>query len=130
MRLPTWMRGAMLATAAMNLIGAFAFLPAADALRRLSGFPSDGHPLYMVTLGAFVFVFGVAYLWAGLRGEADRLFVAVAAAGKLSFFGLLVGYWIAGLLPIQAPMAGIGDCVFGLLFVGWLYTTSRSALSR
>src|SRR5262245_53155840 len=115
MRLPTWMRGAMLATAAMNLIGAFAFLPAAHALRRLGGFPSDGHPLYMVTLGAFVFVFGVAYLWAGLRGEADRLFVAVAAAGKLSFFGLLVGYWIAGLLPIQAPMAGIGDCVFGLL---------------
>ncbi|WP_035608454.1 hypothetical protein [Haloferula sp. BvORR071] len=65
MKLPIWMRGAMLATAAMNLTGAAAFLPFAKSLRQIGGLPEEGHPLYMLTVGAFVFIFGLAYLWAG-----------------------------------------------------------------
>ena len=116
----------MLATAVMNVVGAMALLPTADALRHLGGLPSDGHPLYMVTVGAFVFIFGIAYLWAGISGVADRLFVGVAAAGKLTFFGLLIGYWVAGQLPVTALMTGVGDCIFGTLFAVWLYSTHQT----
>lgn len=123
MKLPIWMRGAMFATAAMNLVGAVAFLPASEALRSSCGLPNDGHPIYRVTVGAFVFIFGLAYLWSGIKGEADRLFVAVGAAGKLAFFALLAWFWSTGSLPGKAVLAGGGDLFFGAAFVIWLFST-------
>ncbi len=117
----------MLGTAVMNVLGSLAFLPGAEWLRDLGGLPNDGHPLYRAALGTFIFILGIAYLWIGLRGVADRVFVSVTGAGKLAFFGLLGGYWAAGMLPAKALMAGAGDFIFGTLFVIWLYTTRRSS---
>ena len=122
MTLPTWMRGALFATAGMNLIGAVAFAPPARALRAFAGMPEGGHPLYLATVSMFVLLFGLAYLWAALAGHADRLFVTVAAAGKLAFFSLLVWFWVAGAVPSRAPLAGMGDLIFGILFLKWLFT--------
>jgi hypothetical protein len=126
-RLPRWMRVAMLATAVMNILGAITFIPSAGALREMGGLPAAGHSLYLAMVGAFVFIFGIAYLWAAITGAADRLFVAVAAAGKLAFFGLLVGYWVEGTLPATAVMSGAGDLVFGSLFLVWLYRVGSQA---
>lgn len=123
MKLPVWMRWAMFGTAVMNLAGAVTFFPVAQSLRDLGGLPGDGHPLYRSTVGAFVFIFGVAYLWAGIRGAADQLFVAVAAAGKLAFSGLLAWYWSTGSLPVAAVLAGAGDFFFGTAFAAWLFMT-------
>lgn len=128
MKLPVWMRGAMFATAAMNLVGAIAFFPMAEALRNAGGLPNDGHPIYRATVGAFVFIFGLAYLWAGIKGEADRLFVAVAAAGKLAFFTLLAWFWSTGSLPLKAVLAGGGDLLFGTTFLIWLFRNRGSGL--
>lgn len=119
--LPTWMRGALFATAAMNVVGGIAFLPPAHALRAIGGMPDGGHPLYPTALGALVLVFAVAYLWLAMTGRADRLFIAVATAGKLSFFASLAWFWAVGALPLRAPLAGIGDLVFGVMFSVWLY---------
>jgi hypothetical protein len=121
-RLPKWMRATMLATAVMNILGAIAFIPSAGALREIGGLPPAGHPLYLTTVGAFIFIFGLAYLWAAVTGMADRLFMAVAAAGKLAYFALVVGYWVGGLLPVTAVASGTGDLVFGSLFLVWLYS--------
>ena len=120
-QLPTWMRVALFATAAMNLAGSAAFIPAANGLREFSGLPEAGHPLYIATVGLFIFTFGLGYLYAALTARADRLFIAVAAGGKLSFFGLLVALWVTGDLPGMIPLAGIGDLVFGTLFLIWLF---------
>lgn len=118
--LPTWMRRALFATAAMNILAAAAFIPAAETLRAVAGLPEPGHPLYLVTVGMFVLTFGLAYLWAAVQGHAERLFIAVAAVGKLSFFGLLVGFWAVGALPARVPALGTGDLIFGMLFLAWL----------
>jgi hypothetical protein len=118
--IPTWLRRALLATAVMNAFGALAFTPWGAPIRDLVGLPSGAHPLYLLTIGAFVGLFGVGYLWTGLTGRADPLFIAIAAVGKLSFVGLFAGYWLAGDLPIRAPLAAVGDLVFGLLFLRWL----------
>lgn len=120
--LPTWMRRALFAAAAMNVLAAAGFLPAAGPLRAAAGFPEDAHPFYLLTVGMFVVLFGIGYLWTALVGHADRLFIALAAAGKLSFFALLVHLWSAGALPIRAPVMGSGDLVFGTIFVAWLLT--------
>src|SRR5213594_791904 len=117
---PTWMRGTLFATAGMNILASAAFIPAAESLRALAGLPEGGHPLYLVTVGMFVLTFGLAYLWAAVTGHAERLFIAVAATGKLSVFGLLVWFWAVGALPIRAPVVGTGDLIFGVLFVAWL----------
>lgn len=121
-KLPTWMRVTMLATALLNILGSVAFIPSARALREWGGLPAETHPLYLTTVGAFIFIFGCAYLWVAITGKADQLFVAVGAAGKLVFFGLLVGYSIAGLLPATAALSGAGDLVFGILFLKWLFS--------
>ncbi len=118
--LPTWMRRTLFATAVMNLLVAAAFVPAGATLRAVAGFPEAGHPFYLLTVGLFVLLFGLGYLWAAVTGRADRLFIAVAAAGKLSFVALLVGLWVAGTLPTRAPVLGMADLVFAMLFLRWL----------
>ena len=127
MRLPRWMRIAMLATAILNIVGAGSFLPSAEAVRISGGLPAQGPPIYLSTTGAFVFIFGLGYLWAAIPGAADTLFIAVAAAAKLTFFGLLVWYWGTDVLPARAPLSGVGDLVFGSLFLFWLYEARLAA---
>jgi hypothetical protein len=118
--LPRWMRRALFATAAMNALVALAFLPAGGAVRALAGLPADAPPVYLLTIGLFILLFGLGYLWTALMGRADRLFIALAAIGKLSFVGLLVQSWRDGALPIRAPLTAAPDLAFGLLFLAWL----------
>lgn len=118
--LPKWSRSALLATALVNFFAAAGFLPPAQTLRAAAGLPDDGHPFYLTALGVFVLLFGVAYLRWAQTGSADRLFLALAAVGKLSVFSLLLGFWIAGMLPLRAPLAGAWDLVFGIMFLMWL----------
>lgn len=127
MKLPGWMRITLLATAVMNLTGSAAFLPSATGLRQMGGLPEGGHPLYMLTVAAFILIFGLAYGWAGITAKADRQFIAVGAAGKLAFFALLVWCCCAGSLPAKAVGAGVGDLIFGALFALWLFKTRGSA---
>ena len=90
-------------------------------MRAVAGFPEAEHPLYLATVGMFVLLFGLGYLWAAIASRADRLFIAVASVGKLSFFALLGSFWAAGALSARAPLVGTGDLVFGILFLIWLY---------
>jgi hypothetical protein len=116
------MRRAMFATAAMNALAVPLFLPGAASLRALAGFPAPGHPLFVLTAGLFVLLFGIAYLWAALTGRADPFFIALAGCGKLGFFALLVWFWAAGHLPLRAPLLGGGDLAFGVMFVVWVWS--------
>jgi hypothetical protein len=83
MKLPTWLRVALIATAVMNLFGAIAFLPGVRFGRDMMGLPADPHPFYLLALAEFILLFGLWYAWCGVTGRAPRLFLALAAAGKL-----------------------------------------------
>ena len=124
--LPTWMRRALFATAGMNVLAAAGFLPAATSARALAGLPEGGHPLYLMTVAMFVLVFGLGYLRAAMTGRADRLFLGVAAVGKLSFFALLVVFWAMGSLPFRAPLLGSADLIFGTMFAVWLFSSGSA----
>ena len=110
----------MYMTALTNGLGALIFMPFATALRRTVGLSVAGHPLYLAIIASFIFIFGLAYLWVGITGRADALFLAVAAAGKLAFFSLVVVYWLSGALPLKVPLAASSDLLFALAFVVWL----------
>jgi hypothetical protein len=124
-RLPGWMRTALVATAVMNGVAGVAFLPGSARLRALVGFP-EGDPFYLATVALFVLLFGAGYAWVGLTGRAERLFIGLAAAGKIAFVGLLATYAAAGALPWRAFAAGSGDLVFGVAFAAWLAATRPS----
>jgi hypothetical protein len=123
--LPQWMRYALYATAVMNVMAAAALLPAARPVRVLAGLPEDAQPLYVATVAMFVFLFGLAYFWTAITGRSDRVFIALAAAGKFSFFALLLGFWAAGSLPARVPVLGSLDLFFSVLFARWLFSTAR-----
>jgi hypothetical protein len=116
------MRTALYATGVMNVLAAGAFLPPAGAVRAVAGFPEGDHPLYLATVAMFVLLFGLGYLSAAVTGRADRLFLGVAAVGKLSFVALVASFWLAGALPPLAAALASADLPFGALFLGWLYT--------
>jgi hypothetical protein len=118
--LPKWATPALYATAFVNFFAAAGFLPPAHALRAAAGLPDDGHPLYFMTISLFVMLFALAYLRWGMTRRADRLFLGIAAAGKLCFFSLLLGLWLSGALPARAPLAGAWDLVFGIFFLIWM----------
>lgn len=118
--LPVWMRGALFATAVMNILVAAAFAPSAGAVRALAGMPEAEQPIYLAIVGLFVMLFGVAYLWVAVTGRPERFFIAVAAAGKTGFVALLGVFWAGGTLPFRTFLAGTADLVFAILFVTWL----------
>jgi hypothetical protein len=120
MKLPTWMRVALLATAVMNIVGAIAFAPLVANSRELLHLPAPVHPLYLWIIAEFILIFGIAYAWCAITARAPRLFIAVGAAGKLLFFATRALFWLAGELPLDAALGGIGDLLFGGLFLAWL----------
>lgn len=117
------MRRVMLAAAVLNTLGAITFIPAMSALRTQSHLPNDAHPVYLWMIALWILFFGVAYLYLGVTGAIEKVFVAVGAAGKLSFFVLLLAYSLSGMLPMMAATAGIGDLIFGSIFTIWLWMT-------
>ena len=125
-RLPQWMRRTLLVTAVANVGVAAMFLPAAHSVRALAGFP-EAPPFYLDLAGLFILLFGLGYLWMGIINRGDRLFIAISAVGKLSFFALTVHLWSVGDLPVRVPALAVGDLVFATLFAAWLVTARAVA---
>jgi hypothetical protein len=75
----------------------------------------------LYTVGLFILLFGVGYLWSAVTGQGERLFIAIAAAGKLGFVTLVTTLWLDGELPARAPLAASPDLIFGALFAVWLF---------
>lgn len=126
MQVPKWMRVALFATAAMNMCGAFAFVPAINSMRNAAGFPAETHPLYLWVIAEFIFLFGVAYLACAVTARADRVLISIGAAGKLAFVGTISIFYLRGDLPLSAPLAVGGDLLFAILFILWLLASTKA----
>jgi hypothetical protein len=111
---------ALWATSVANVGAALAFSPPLGAARGLLGFPADPHPLYLWTIAELVLVLGLAYGCCAFRRQAPRWFIALAAAGKLSFFATIVAFWLAGGIPFRAVFVASADLLFAVLFLLWL----------
>jgi hypothetical protein len=118
--LPSWMRNALFATAAMNLFAGIGFLPPVAGVRALAGLPPGEHPVYLGTVALFVLTFAVGYFWVAAANRPERLFITLAAIGKLGFFTIVVACWLAGSLPAVAAVAASADLVFAAIFFAWL----------
>ena len=126
-RMGKWMKRAFLATAAMNMLGALTFVPFITTFRETFNLPNQTHPFYLWIISIWIFSFGLCYLWLGITGKRERLFVVIAAMGKLSFVALLFGYALIDEIPILTAFSGLGDLFFGVVFVLWLWKTRRQS---
>jgi hypothetical protein len=89
-------------------------------MRALLGLPAGGDPFYLSLVALFVALFGAGYLWVAASNRPERLFIALAAVGKLGFFLLVAGFCLAGRLSASALAGGAADLVFVLIFLQWL----------
>jgi hypothetical protein len=118
-----WFKKTLLATALMNVAGFVSFLPQFPAARMMSELPEAGHPLYAWLVALWILFFAIAYGRLAFIETPERLFLQVGAAGKASFFLLLVVFTLRGELPRWTPLAGVPDLIFASVFFLWLYQT-------
>jgi hypothetical protein len=122
------MKLALIATGLLNMVGAILFMPIFPRLRQSNGFPGMAHPLYLWIISIWIFLFGICYLWLGVTGKRERLFLIIGSAGKLSFVGLLFIYWSIGELPLQTAISSLADLFFALIFLFYLWQTRSEEL--
>jgi hypothetical protein len=121
--LDAFTRQALAATAVMNIAGSAAFTPLGAGLRAAVGMP-DAHPVWLLTVGSFILIFGFGYATLAFTGRPDRTFLAVGAAGKATFALLLAAMGLAGEIPLLVATAGLPDLVFAAIFTRWLVRTA------
>ena len=127
MPLSPWMRTVLYATAALNALGAYAFLPPGRPIREMGGLPLGQDPLYLSVIAVMILVIGMVCLWAAVIGRADRQLVALVGSGKLAFIAVMAGFWLAGELPGRAVAGALPDLVVGLVMVVWAARTSKGS---
>ncbi len=120
------MKTVLLATAVMNMFGAVLFMPVFPFFREFFGLPNVTHPLYLWIISSWIFFFGLCYLWLAVTGRRERLFLTIAAAGKLSFAVLMITYWIDGEIPTLAAAGSSGDLFFGSFFLRYIWQTKNT----
>lgn len=118
--LPRWLRIALFAAAAMNVLAGIGFASGARPVLDAAGIPAPGHAFYGLLVGLFVILFGVGNYFAAVADRPERLFIALSGFGKVSFFALVVALWAAGSVPGRAPVAASADLFFGGLFLAWI----------
>ncbi len=117
--LERWMKSTLYISFILNTLGAITFAPAFPGLFALTGLPA-AHPLYMWMISLWIFAFGIGYLWMALTNRPDKIFIAVGAFGKFSFFALIAFFSLSGTLPMAAISSGLGDLALSLIFAYWL----------
>jgi hypothetical protein len=119
------LRAACVVSVAYNVAGAatFAF---PHRLGAPWGMPVPVPSFYTTHLALVVLLFAAVYAWLAWAPRPDRALVRLSAWGKLQFFAVYVGYWIAGELPGRAVVSASGDLVLGLIFAWWLWATRAS----
>lgn len=120
------MRITLIATGILNIPGAALFVPAFQSFRESNGLPSESHPLYLWIIASWIFLFGLCYLWLGITGRNERLFLVIGGAGKLAFVFLMFAFWQAGQIPLNAALGSLADLLFAILFGIWLWKTRET----
>lgn len=118
------MKVALVATGVLNMFGALLFLPASESLRAANGFPAGSHPFYLSIISSWIFLFGLCYLWLGIKGRNERLFLVIGAAGKAAFVVLAFLFAALGDVPLTTALSTLPDLVFAAMFTYYLVTST------
>ena len=124
------MKIALIATGVLNMFGTVLFLPASESLRIVNGFPAGSHPLYLSIISSWIFLFGLCYLWLGISGRIERLFLVIGAAGKAALVALTFLFASSGDIPFGTAISSLPDLIFAAIFVFYLWSHRSRANER
>ncbi len=115
------MRRTLQVTCLFNFAGAFALAFPASSLGQLFGLPADAPAVYRAFDSGAIALFGLAYGWLSVQRVIDRPLVVLSICGKLFAFSSLLLLAVIGQLPMRAPLLGVADLVFALIFLWWWF---------
>ncbi len=122
------LRGALWATAALNVLGTIVFaLPAL-------GYPSPLLPVvvppcFAAQIGFTIALFAGVYAWLALQPQLHRPLIVVGGLGKLGFFAVTAAYAFAGEVPVGMALNATPDLVFAGIFLWWARGAGRRRLA-
>ncbi len=119
------MRIVLIATGILNMFGAALFFPLFQSLRVSNNLPLESHPLYLGIISSWILLFGLCYLWLGINGRNERLFLVIGGAGKLAFVILMFSNYATGQIPLTTVASSLPDLFFAILFGFWLWRAKR-----
>lgn len=118
--LDRWLTRCLYLSVVYNAMGAVG-LALPQVFYPILGLPVPNHPAYQAVTVLTVALFGLGYFLQARAEKRDRTFLIIAALGKAGFFGIFLVSWIASLVPWSAPLVMVGDLLFALVFVRWLW---------
>lgn len=119
------MKVALIVTGALNMFGAVLFLPASESMRAANGFPAGSHSFYLSIISSWIFLFGLCYLWLGIKGRNERLFLVIGAAGKAAFVMLAFLFAALGDIPLMTALSSLPDLLFAAIFTYYLISSNE-----
>lgn len=114
------MKITLIASGVLNMFGALLFLPTSESFRVANGFPPGSHPLYLSIISSWIFLFGLCYLWLGIKGRNERLFLVIGATGKAVFVALAFLFAALGDIPMTTALSTLPDLAFAASFTYYL----------
>lgn len=124
--LSPFMRGMLLLSGPLNVVGALTFAPPMASLRQQLGLPRSD-PFYLWILSAWVLAFGAAYVVMGWTGRPDRGVLALGAWGKAVFAAALFGLMAQGVVTPLVAAGALPDMAMAAAFSWWLWRTRAGA---
>ena len=119
------MKIALITTGGLNMFGAVLFLPASESLRTANGFTTGSHPFYLSIISSWIFLFGLCYLWLGIKGRNETLFLVIGAAGKAAFVALALLFAARGNIPFTTALSTLPDLAFAAIFTFYLISGKK-----
>jgi hypothetical protein len=116
-------RGALWISVPFNFAAALALAFPTMSAARLFALPASVPQPYPAMLGGFVALFGGLYCWLALQAQIPRAMVGFSAIGKLAVFAIVTTLWLGDAIGTPLALAGAGDLLLALLFLGWLRAT-------
>lgn len=121
-----WM---FLTAGAWNALAAAAilFLFTNSKLRAQMGISNPPDPVTLQLLAACLFLFGLGYYWVGGDLSNNHDLVKLGLIGKTIVFIVCFGHVLAGAFPLSLAIPSVGDLLFAVLFLEFLFHCRRKA---
>jgi hypothetical protein len=106
--IPGWIRPYLLVLALYDIVLGVLYLIAFPAMFAAFKVTLPNHPAYLQFGAAYVIIIGIGFWLAARAPERNRDILKLGVLTKIAYAGIVLGYWIRGMMPgMWIPFAWI-----------------------